>query len=168
MSSIVRINEVKYYQGLEADLPSALQVGDEYFATDTKKTYRFEQDGTFVLISESGVQTLKEMNISVTQVGTSAPTLTLINNNSSLNFDNIITTIRLSEGSYEFGYSTSDNDLFDKIFLEIKGLVSEVSLLNGIEKGNVIVFGIRSYDLNSNSFQDNIFNNNLLTIYVNE
>jgi len=116
---------------------------------------------------------LKKMIICVTQTSTSAPVLELLENNSSLSFNNINNIIRLSEGSYEFYYQTTEIDLFDKLFVDIsnKGMgFKNIKIYNAIEKGGVVQFAFSSFLLNNGTLErsDSIIEKNIITIYINE
>tara|TARA_R110000803_G_scaffold167832_1_gene231073 strand:- start:227 stop:760 length:534 start_codon:yes stop_codon:yes gene_type:complete len=56
---ITRIQEVKHYGGLEAEMPAKLQTGDRYFAYDTGKFYVANQDGVLVEPTGSGPLSVK-------------------------------------------------------------------------------------------------------------
>ncbi len=110
---------------------------------------------------------LKQMIISVSQSGSSAPSLTLIKNNTSLDFDNM-TTNRSIPGFYSIEYPTSDTTLSSKLSLSLPTSTSTTGITDGTPKGGPITFQFQVYNLASGSALDNLLSNDLLIIYVNE
>lgn len=117
---------------------------------------------------------LKKMIISITQLSTGAPSLILLENNTSINFSDISAT-RQTAGRYAISFNTTDTSYVGKLFngpinIPTTGAVSNVSYEEGgIAKGQGLFWEIFTGNTGSSfSLSDNLLANSLFTIYVNE
>jgi len=113
----------------------------------------------------------KKIIMGMTQLGTGAPTVTLLENTSSLDFDNVVIT-RFSEGQYRLSFPTTDATLFGKLFPNIGAPKrdagpSSIELENLTGKTGVIDAIIVTKDSLGLS-NDNLLVSTVVTIYESE
>ncbi len=116
---------------------------------------------------------LKKMVIAISQISTADPSLTLLENNTSLDFDKIYEVSRISEGTYRLRYDSQDSSLFEKIYSDISAShfgFNRIFVLDSIAKNECIEVYINSYRVDNNivNIADGILRKNIITIYVNE
>lgn len=113
----------------------------------------------------------KKLIIGMTQVGTAVPSLTLLENTSSLDF-NTVTVTRTAEGQYKLGFASTDNVLFEKLFPDIGAPKrdagpSSIELENLTDKGGIIEAFIVTKDALGLT-NDNLLVSTVVTIYESE
>lgn len=113
----------------------------------------------------------KKLIMGITQVGTAVPSLTLLENTSSLDF-NTVNVFRQSEGQYGLSFSSTDSALTEKLFPNIGAPKrdagpSSIELEDLTGKGGFIdVFIVTKDSLGLTN--DNLLVNTVITIYESE
>ena len=61
MSNVIRLNNIKHYTGLFAEMPATLPYGDTYFSTDDQRYFVFNKDGIAREITSGSLAEVEEI-----------------------------------------------------------------------------------------------------------
>jgi hypothetical protein len=134
---------------------------------------KLKKDGVGGGTSNTG---LKKMVISITQISDSIPSITLLENNTSIDFSDL-SIERSGVGIFYLRFNTTDISYLGKLFNDSVNarFSNDGSVCNvyyeegGILKGDGLFWGIYTSTVGSEfSYRDGLLENSLFTIYVNE